>query len=252
MTKRKPVSTMTVLNSLFALLFVGLAAIVVANANGYIFNRHTLRFESTGIITFNVNQPSVTVAVNGKKKTYKKPVINLSYLFPGRYTVEISKTDYLSWTRSFTVYPREVINNPSIFLFLTNGRTQTATPEQTAFLQQYGQNINKDTLDLDVRGDELWTKPIVRTYPLTVVSEQFNLIGRYVQPIHSAQWLPGKGQVLYQVGDEIRVVDRDGGNDNMLVRLTSAEATDFTVTKNSTILVYRDGVQYFQRQLFDD
>ncbi len=235
-----------------ALFFLFLGGLVVASANGYVLNRQTFRFESTGIVSLTTRQTPIMVSVNGKKKIYKKAPVNLSYLLPGRYSIEVSKPGYVTWGRSFTVFPGEVIINPSVVLFWADGATTEATPSQITLLQQQAIEANQDTSDLDVRGSELWTKPITRTYPITIAADQFNLIGRYASPILSAQWLPGKGQVLYQLGDEIRVIDRDGGNDITLVKLNSSTPTDYVATKNGSILIYRDSTNYFQRQLFED
>lgn len=238
-----------ILSHVFAtLLYLVVAGFLVAGANGYLFNRHTLQFEQTGIINLTVEQEPVTVTYNDKSKVYKKSPISLSYLLPGTYYVEVTKPGFIPWTKSIHVNEGEVVINPAIVLFKEGVASQPANEAQLRLLEESITKKEIDT-DMDIRSREIWATQWERTYPFAVASKNYRLIGRFMHPIAYATWMPGKNHIIFQIGNEIRVMDRDGANDHVLVRLQSAEPTVFLVTSDGKTLVYREGEQVFQREL---
>ncbi len=232
---------------IIVLLFLTSATFILGYANGYLVDISSGRVERTGIINLTVKQMPVIVSVNGKEKEYTRTPINLSYLFPGDYTVDIKKDGYFTWSRVMQVPSGQVIINPFIKLFFATSAKDPASLEDVTFLI----NQEKPVLvtDLDVRDNEIWVKPIIRTYPFVVASDHFALIGRFSEPIASAVWNPDKTHVIYQRGLDIHVMDRDGSNDHVLLTLQNAGATEFAVTNNGQRLIYRDGTEHFVRYL---
>lgn len=234
--------------------FLAVSGIVIASANGYLFNPGSLSFEQTGIINLEVEPPVVDVSVNGRKKSYAKDYINLVYLLPETYEIVVEKNGYFPWSKVYELTGGEAAINPWVSLFLTESHGLPATPDQIA-------KLTADTIeqpnypDLDVRGHELWVKPIIRTYPVAITGDTHELIGRFSQPVMQAVWYSGRARlrthIIFQVGDEIRVIDRDGSNDHVLVKLNQPTNAAFTTSDDGSYLIYRDGEIILQRRLHE-
>lgn len=245
--RRMTVSRVFARLTFFAVFFAS-ALFLVASANGYYFNLEEKRFAPTGLINLTVEQTPVTVSVNGKTKQYKRTPINLSYLLPERYDVAVIKDGYNTWRKTFDVETGSVEINPFITLFLANGDIKPATESQINDLNEF---IADPPVfdDMDVRANEVWVKPLSRTYPFNTVADDLSLISRFSSPVLKVHWYTDRTHVVFQVDDEIRIMDRDGSNDHVMAKLTRAEVTDFMVTSNGEVLVYRDGEAILQRQL---
>jgi len=87
------------------LIFVAFSVYLIAGANGYLFNRQTLHLEQTGIINITVLPTPVTITLNGVEKTYPRSPINLSYLKPGFYVLQVAKAGYFSWQNRLILRP---------------------------------------------------------------------------------------------------------------------------------------------------
>lgn len=232
----------------FFAVFFASALFLVASANGYYFNLEEKRFAPTGLINLTIEQTPVTVSVNGKTKVYKRTPINLSYLLPDRYDVAVIKEGYNTWRKTFDVHTGSVEINPFITLFLSEGDVAPATEAQINNLNEF--TATPPTFDdMDVRANEIWVKPLSRTYPFNVTADDLSLISRFSSPVLKAIWYTNRTHVVFQVDDEIRIMDRDGSNDHVMAKLTKAEVTDFMIASNGEVLVYRDGEATFQRRL---
>jgi hypothetical protein len=228
-------------------LYLVSATLIIAYANGYVFDLSTQRLEHTGIINLTVKQMPVAVVVNGKKKLYKRTPINLSYLFPGDYTVEIQKDGYFTWSKVMHVPSGQVVINPFIKLFYTKSPPTPASQNDIDFLTSRVKPAI--VTDLDVRGNEIWVKPVIRTYPFIVTDDHFTLIGRFSEPVDDAVWNPDKTHVVYQRGLDLHIMDRDGSNDHVLTSLNTAGPTTFAISNDGDRLIYKDGDSYFVRQI---
>lgn len=243
---RIPVSTL-IRRLVIVVLFLTSATLVIAYANGYLFDVETRRLEHTGIINLTVKQMPVTVLVNGTEKKYTRSPINLSYLFPGDYTVEVQKEGYFTWSRVMHVPTGQVVLNPFIKLFYAKSDQDPAPLSDITYLNTREKPVL--VTDLDVRDTEIWAKPIIRTYPFVIAADHFALIGRFSETIESAVWNPDKTHVVYQRGLNLHIMDRDGSNDHVLVTLKTPGPANFAVSNDGQRLIYRDGDNYFVRYL---
>jgi hypothetical protein len=238
--------------AVIVLLFLLISTAVIVSANGYYFNQNTFRFEETGVITLDVKNVPVTVRLDDVAKDYTREEIPLPYLLPGQYTVAIEKAGYFPWTKTFQLQAGEAVTNPWIVLFPSNTLSKIATPEQKAQLAE-DTSSKADYTDMDVRGNELWVKPVVRTYPIAVPAEQFELIGRYSNPINQAIWYEGRNRIrshiMFQLDREIHIIERDGSNDTLLATLGSDTSEPFTVTSDGKTLIYQDGDTVYQKAI---
>lgn len=232
---------------IFGCLFLILATLLVASANGVMYNPKTKSFETTGIIALLTTDPPYTLIVDGVKTKTGKKEKKITNLFTGLHSVVLEKEGYYSWSTIDNVRPGFTTIHNGIRLFLQDSQPVAASQDQINALQNQVLEIETD---LDIRSNEIWAKPLVAVYPITLYGDQLELIARYSQPVIGAQWFPGKNQILLQLGNEIRVIDRDGGNDTVLVELASPDPTDFMVLDNGRDLIYLDQDRYSIRHLY--
>jgi PEGA domain-containing protein len=237
---------------LFVAIFILLALALVTSANGYLLNRNTFTLEETGIINLTVHPVPANISLNGKTKEYTKSDIGLSYLKPGRYSVVVSKPGYTSWSKNVNLMPLQVDLNPFVTLFLAHANPRTATEaERNLLTTQEANPLSFD--DLDVRANEIWTKPIARTYPFAQTVNQFQLVARLSSPVEKITWFSARNRIhthiVYQYGKEIHIMDRDGSNDLILATLNQDTPTTLAVDSENDVLIYRDGEQVLARAL---
>ncbi len=232
----------------FGCVFIFLATLLVASANGIMYNVKTRSFESTGLVALFVDNPPYTLTIDGDVREVRSKEIKIANIFPGFHTIELKKDGYFTWTKTDYLNPGQAIIHPGIRLFQDNPIIAVASSVQKLQLQAARVTPKRDS-ELDVRGQEIWVKPITSIYPITQVSDTFVLVARYSQVMSGVVWLPGKNQIALQLADEIRVIDRDGSNDTVLANLSSEEVTDFMITEDGSTLIYRDGLNVYQRPL---
>jgi PEGA domain-containing protein len=231
---------------IYFLIFVTLSSFIIIGANGYKFNTHTRTFQHTGLIALTTKPEKVDASINGVVKKRKSP-IKFTYLLPGFYTVEVQKEGYLPWSKTVYVNSGEAVLNPFVTLFLAEGKTE---PAKASFVDVLSQRMqDPPDSELDVRGSEIWVKPINRTYPFAVASNRFSLVSRYSVPIPRAIFLPSKKHILFQRQNELHIIDRDGTNDIVIVTLKSADSTDFAVSNDSKYIIYKDGDVILQKRI---
>ncbi len=229
-------------------VYLILAAVLIAGANGYILNRRTWRFEQTGTIILATKQTPAAVRVNTTKEhVAKRSPVKLTYLLPGWYSVSVTKAGFVPWRKTFFLQPGQVIVESSVKLFSTISQPAPVSAEnrkiwdRTMALQQFS--------DLDIRGSEIWVKPVIRSYPFIGIGDNFALVSRFSQPVQNARWTPDNAHIVFQLGKELRVIDRDGGNDLVLATLATSDAVAFGVTSDYQYLLFQDQGQIWQRGL---
>lgn len=231
----------------YTLVFLILSSLIIIGANGYRYNYRTNSFVQTGIISVDVEPSRVVAKLDGVLSKRTKTPIKFSYILPGSHVVEISKPGYMPWARTVYVNSNEAVIFPFVVLFLQDGNIQPASQSQVALVE--ARATAEPDPDFDIRGNEIWVKPIQRTYPFSVASDQHELVSRFAGTVHKVVWLPGKTHLVFQVDNEIRVMDRDGGNEILLVTLKTPDTTQFSVTNDGKTLVYKDDDAYYQRQI---
>src|SRR3989344_4372169 len=142
----------------FAVVFLALATLLVASANGYMYNPKTRSFEQTGIISLIVSDPPYTLVLDGQSRIVKKKEIRVGNLFSGLHTVKLAKDGYFAWEKSDRLNPGQAIVYTEIRLFRSNSQPLPATEDQKTELLNRSKSNGND--DLDVRGQEIWVRPV--------------------------------------------------------------------------------------------
>lgn len=212
------------------LVILVIGAYLIIIANGYKINFAAKKIQKTGLISINSDPHDVSVYLNNKLFSSKTPT-RIIDLFSGRYDIKISKSDYQDWEKTIFVDTGYVSLQDDIVLFLQNPKNLPITQaEIDSFNKLPNTLINSD---LEIRnGSEIW---------INTLQNDSILVTRLSKPIKKVAYYSDKNHILYQVGNEINILDADGSNNKTLVHLTSDQNSDFFVNTGGDTLFYRDG-----------
>lgn len=216
-----------------AAIITTIALVAIFYADGYRFNFNNLETEKTGVLFLDFVPTDLEIFINNTKKT--KSDIASSFaenLSPGFYNISLKKDGYADWNLSLRVMTSSVNVYKNIVLFKIKPEVATLTDLKKISL------LNSPTDVLAINASE----------PLTYNDHEIwigdTLVTRLAEPISSAVWYPDLAHVVYQQGDEIRVVEKSGQNDLLLVTLSQNTRTSFIVGNRGTELYYLDGDIY--------
>jgi len=216
------------------ILFILIAVVgtyLILVANGYIFNLEARKIEQTGMIYLKSDPRNVDIYLNGVLKTTKTPA-KLAELLKGGYEVSISKDGYHEWFKFYLVEKGLVNADGDIILFLENPEIVPATEEETKNFESYPQKLAGN--NIEIRNDnEIWIKALNQ-------NEDDTLVTRLSDKIKNAVYYSDKKHIIYQVKNELRIVDLDGTNNIKLVSLSSEEKSNFLVDENGQYLFFTD------------
>ncbi len=213
-----------------ALFVAALSLSILFYAEGYRFNYKNLKVSKTGVIALNSFPREATIKVNDKIKAKKTPFSE--NLLSGYYNVEILKAGYFSWTQSVMVEPELVKNFKNIVLFKEKPEIRSLTDQKTI------KELNSPIDTLAVRSSNGLFQS---DYEIWVDGD---LITRFSEPIYRAIWYTDKQHILYQQGQEIRVIESTGTNDTLLISLSESFPTSFFTNDKGDQLYYKDGSEY--------
>jgi len=220
---------------LVALLMILVATSVLFYARGYRFNYKNFKVVKTGIAYFSSLPKNVDVYIGSNKKSSKTPyTLNLT---PGNYDATIRKEGYQSWTAHFRVQSEFVSEFENIVLF----KDKIESVELTDQAKIDRLNSPTDILavsraqNLLYNGYEIWLDDV--------------LITRFSEPIIKVAWYPDSKHILYQQGDQIRIIESAGRNDCLLVTLSADEPSVFTTNARGDELYYTDDGNYMMAKI---
>lgn len=216
----------------FAQVGVGLAILVCAfsiiyYAQGYRFNYRNLKIVKTGIINVEPSPKVADVYIDNKFRSAQTPYF--LNLLEGYHNVEIKKDGYQDWEMTYYVEPGLVVNSKDIVLFkkditpvvLTDAKKIAQLHEPVDFLARKLSN------NLSYNNHEIWLGDV--------------LLVRFFKQIDHVAWYPDFAHIVYQQGDEIRVVDEYGKNDTLLVKMNNKNITNVVFGEKNTEMYYTDG-----------
>lgn len=228
-TKRLP---RIILNQfLVGLLMASIAISVLFFAEGYRLNLKNLRVIKTGVVFFSSEPKAATVYLDGKKLDKTTPYAQ--NLKPGTYSASIESSGYVTWSSSFKIESGLVTEFDPIILFKQNPEISNLSDQRKIDLLNYPVDylaVNNDKNTLTENGYEIW--------------QNNTLVTRFSDPVNSVLWYPDMNHILYQQGDEIRIIEVTGNNDNLLVKLSSTNSVHYTVNNRGDELYFLDGDQY--------
>lgn len=203
------------------LLTIVIASVAVLKVNGYVINWRNLRVERLAVLALRIDPKDALIQVAGQvftKSFFEDPI----ELLPGRYEVVVSKEGFHDWKHSINLEPGKAVFFEGVTLFLRQPQKlnqRPATPRE--------QSISELNANLRIHGNELYLRGSAETKDM--------LITRLSSKIIRAIMLD-KFHVVLQVNNEIRVMDLDGSNDILLLKLAQDQAVNLISLNGGDVL----------------
>lgn len=217
------------------LLIVVVSLSLVFWGLGYKVNWKNFTIKHTGIIYLSYAPKDARVFIDDTEYKQSSPLDVQEYA--GRYNLVIKKAGFSDWTQLVKVENDRVISFRNIVLF-------RASPEISEITDQDSKN------SIDAPYDTLVTNPngdlVANDYEIWNGDD---LVTRLATPISSVIWYPGNEYIAFQQGNEIRIIEKNGTNDNLLVKLNFPSKTKFIFSWDGSSLLYRDGDKYYQANI---
>jgi len=211
----------------FTVVVVVLSLLIIAYGLGYRYDYKAFKVLKTGVLVVQGPPNDAQIHVN---KTLGKVTQNKfsKSLAPGTYTVEVTKDGFVTWHETLRVESSSINLYDDVILFRSNPIISNLTDAKKITQLEAPEDILANTNnDFSVRGYEIW------------IGDQ--LTTRLSTPVLRAIRYTDMSHVVYQQRDEIRIVENNGKNDTLLVKLTSPAATKFVIGARGTELYYIDG-----------
>ncbi len=217
--------------ALVAIGIIFIASCLIFYTMGYRINFKNYTINKIGILSLNFADHPDKISIDGKEhKNGNNFYIDLT---PGNYDVIASKAGHYDWNSSYLVKSGLVRKQNDIIFIKEN-------PEVTETLDE--EVINKLNLPNTSLISEDKQKLTSSDYEIWVNSK---LITRYSELVYGVTWFPGNDYIAFQINDEIRIIDKFGENDTLLVELENSSITKFAFKGNGRELYYRDDSKYY-------
>ncbi|MCX6812734.1 MAG: hypothetical protein NTW79_03945 [Candidatus Berkelbacteria bacterium] len=229
-TRRERIWEIIIGQTLMTLLIAVISLYLIYYAFGYKINWNNFSFRHTGMIYLSFSPSDADVYLDGKLIAHGSSFSDNFYA--GFYDVEVNKFGYNSWTTSAKITDDMVFADKSITLFRSSAKISDVSDTGTiASIDSPNDSlISNPQGGLSANSYEIWNGE--------------NLVTRFSSPITGVIWYPGNNYIGYQKGDEIRIIERSGTNDQLLVKLSSANPTHFLFSWDGSDLLYKDGTSY--------
>lgn len=215
---------------LVGLVMAVLAFCVIFYAQGYRVNIKNFKIIKTGLIYLVSYPKDTTVFIDNKIVTEKTPYT--VGLRPGNYNVLIAKEGYHVWEKNIRVESELVSDYKTIVMFKSIPEIKNLTDQR---------KINMLNIPIDIfavsKSDDLL---INNDYEIW---QNNKLVTRFSKPIKNITWYNDE-HILFQQDDEIRVIEIDGGNNTLLIKLSSGVPSIFTVNNKGDELYFTDNGEY--------
>lgn len=198
--------------------FVVIGFFLVTQATGYRFNPHQNKYQKTGLIIVSSAPADSFLELDGKSYPLSATT-RIPNIIPGVYRLSIVKENYQSWHKTVTIGPGLVVHIKHVSLYLAKP-IELPNPAQYASLIPF-YSVRDSRLRLE--DGEIWFDS--------------KLVSRFDEAPSDALVLPNE-HIAYLHGDEIRVVENNGENDQLLYKRQTADATTFVLIDN--VLVFND------------
>jgi len=208
-----------------------LAISVLFFAEGYRLNLANMRVVKTGIFFAASDPKGATIYLNNKKLDEATP--HAENLPAGYYNAKVESPGYVTWTTSFHVSSGLVTDFEDIILFKEKPEISNLTDQRkidllNSLIERLA--INNDKNPLIDNGYEIW--------------QNDKLVTRFSTPIENVIWYPDMNHIVYQQGSQIRVIEKTGLNDTLLVTLSDTISAHFTLNNRGDELYFLDNGQY--------
>ena len=213
------------------LLILVIASYLIMYSMGYKINLTSRKIIKTGMIVLSIDTKPDSIKINGEEKPIKT---DSSYtLAPGYYDVLVHKDGYKDWQVRTQVVEEIVNYYNNIALFKTDiSLHELKDNNKIEYLNSPNTSLAVNApKGLEFNNYEIWIEE--------------KLITRYSEAINSVTWYPDYRHIVFQQGDEIRIVDDYGQNDTLLVKLPNTTLAKFVFGAKSKEIYIMQGGEYY-------
>ncbi len=211
--------------SILIVSFIFFSTLIVLKANGYQLNVKTGKFIKTGMIVLDAD-PQGTIKLDGKvlrKQGYPNRIGNL---IPGSYDIEVGTPNYQTWEKTIAVSFGQASVYDHIKLFRQSA-LDTNAPSDLTLLELTTESKNYQG-NLQVIGSEVFLND--------------TLVTRFSQNVSTAVLFPDDYHLVFQIANEIRVIDLDGSNNKLLFELPNDLPTQISFRQGGNLVIYWDNI----------
>lgn len=215
---------------LVAFVILIIALTLIFYAQGWRINFNTLKIYKTGLFLLSSSPIPDKIFIGNNEFNGKKEFTQ--NLLPGSYKVRALKNGYVEWSREITIKPEMVSYYNNVILIRQDIKVENLVDQsKIIFLNSPDTILVENAKDkLAFNKYEIWTDD--------------RLITRFSEPISNVKWYPDMQHIIFQQGDEIRIIDNGGFNNILLVKLSSAEQTRFQIGGQGQELYFFDNGEY--------
>lgn len=214
----------------FGILISVISLSLIAYGLGYRLDTSNFKIVKTSVVYFEFSPRDVTISINGESDTSLTSYVK--NIRPGLYNIVISKSGYTPWTEQLRAESGAVYDFRKIVLFSSNIIIDVLSDQS---------KINQVNAPVDILAANSPGELSNSDYEIWIGDK---LVTRFSEPIKSAIWYPDLNHIVYQQGNQIRVIEADGQNDTLLVTLTSSAKTRFAIGGRGAEIYYLDGDLY--------
>jgi hypothetical protein len=213
-----------------ALLITTIALGIIFYAQGYRIHLNNFKVFQTGVLVLAYEPTDSIVKINDK--VFESNSNTAKNLEPGFYNIEVTKTNYLPWQLSLRVEAESVNIFKNIILFKDNIAANNLTDQKKIDFLNTPSNVLADNSSKKLTNN---------SYEIRVDDD---LVTRLSTQIQKVIWYPDLYHIVYQQGDEIRIIESNGSNDTLLATLSGNASTIFAIGNRGTELYFIDNGQY--------
>ena len=215
--------------SVLLISFGFISGYLLLSVSGYRIDWKWLRIEKTGIVTIKSQPKVVSVIVDASLRATSTPVA-LRNLLPGVYDISINKPLYQGWNKTIQVDPGRVTELNDIVLVRVNPVVEKVSQNDKQLLDDFVQ-----TATVRFVGNEIY-----------IHSKTPQLVTRLSRDVSQAVLYPDEKHIVYQIGNEINIIDLIGQNEQSITRLPTDKQSQIIIVDNGRSILIKQESTYLR------
>jgi len=207
-------------------------ATLIISASGYKVDWQNFAIQKAGLIYFSVSPSEAIIYLDGKSVQPDRRGC-IKYLLPGRYDLEIKKTNYIAWNKTIIVEGGLVSSAGKVQLFLENPEIINVSEKEKA---QFAELVPDKNL-MVANGTEIRD------------ANTGELVSRFSYSIKNPRLFPDKNRIGFMAEDGIHAIDAVGSNNNLIIK-SDVLIDDYYFLSGGQYIVYKIREQFFKARVF--
>jgi len=175
------------------------------------------------------------IEVSGKEIEAKSTIVKT--LQRGEYYIVASKKGCENWERNAKIEPEILSEFSEIVFFVSKAQISSMTQDEINWMNSTPDSTLAESPKgkLSSNGYEIWLNE--------------RLVTRFSSKITQVKWYSNEKYITYLSDKEIRIIDRDGLNDTLLVTLDEAVNVKYLFRYQGKVIYFRDNDKYYKAKV---